>query len=69
MEKKKRYRQFIIPFFVMALALGNYSRLSGTENIRAIHIVTLLTIGMAMGILLKNLFVHFRRKGGDVEAL
>ena len=69
MEKKKRLRLFILPLFVIILGLVNYSRLTGTEYIRAIHIVTLITIGMGLGVLLRNVFLYFRRKGGDRETM
>ena len=58
-ERSKRFGAFIIPILVIALGISNYSRLTGTENIRAIHIVTLLTIGMAIGVLLRNIITHF----------
>jgi hypothetical protein len=58
--KKRIYVSFIIPVFIILLSLINYSRLTGTENIRAIHIVTLLTMGMGIGILLRNLIAYFR---------
>lgn len=61
-EKRKRFGAFIIPLFVIVLGITNYSRLTGTENIRAIHIVTLLTIGMAIGVLLRNTLTHFAKK-------
>jgi positive regulator of sigma E activity len=69
MEKKKRLRLFILPLFVIILGLVNYTRLTGTEHIRAIHIVTLITIGMGLGVLLSNVFTYFRRKGGDHETM
>ncbi|MBN8571273.1 MAG: hypothetical protein J0M18_16750 [Ignavibacteria bacterium] len=58
--KKRIYTSFIIPVFVILLSLINYSRLTGTENIRAIHVVTLLVMGMGIGILLRNLIAYFR---------
>ncbi|MBS1493079.1 MAG: hypothetical protein JST55_06200 [Bacteroidetes bacterium] len=58
--KRKNYVSFILPVFVILLTLINYSRLSGTENIRAIHVVTLLVMGMGIGILLRNLIAYFR---------
>ena len=67
LERRKRFGAFIIPIFVIALGIGNYSRLTGTENIRAIHIVTLVTIGMAIGVLLRNVITHFasdKKKAG-----
>ena len=63
-EKKKRFGAFVIPLFVIALSIGSYSRLSETENIRAIHIVTLITIGMAIGVLLRNVITHFAKEPG-----
>lgn len=62
MRSKDSYRAFFIPVFVIILALFNYSRLTGTENIRAIHIVTLITLGMGIGILLINVITFFRNK-------
>jgi len=58
--KRKNYVSFIVPVFIILLSLMNYSRLTGTENIRAIHIVTLLVMGMGIGILLRNLIAYFR---------
>ena len=62
MRTKDNYRTFFIPIFVIILALFNYSQLTGTENIRAIHIVTLITLGMGLGILLLNVITYFRNK-------
>ena len=56
------YRAFFIPIFVIIIALFNYSRLSGTENIKSIHLVTLITLGMGIGILLMNVITYFRNK-------
>ena len=61
--KRKRFGAFIIPIFVIVLGIGNYARLTGTEDIRAIHIVTLITIGMAIGVLLRNVLTHFAKDG------
>lgn len=58
--KKRVYTSFIIPVFVILLSLINYSRLTGTENIRPIHVVTLLAMGMGIGILMRNLIAYFR---------
>ncbi len=62
MDRRKRFAAFILPLFVILLTLGNYSRLTGTENIRAIHIITLLTMGMVIGILLRNIFEYIIRR-------
>ncbi|MBN8568224.1 MAG: hypothetical protein J0M18_01230 [Ignavibacteria bacterium] len=58
--KKRIYTSFIIPVFIILISLINYSRLTGTENIRAIHVVTLLVMGMGIGILLRNLIAYLR---------
>lgn len=54
-------RAILISLFVIALTFWNFSRLTGTECIRAIHVVTLLTCGAAIGVLLTNLFLLFRK--------
>ncbi len=59
-DRKKKLRSFGIPLLIVTLATTNYSRLTGTENVRAIHIVTLIAIGMGLGILLRNLISYFR---------
>ena len=61
--KRKRVGAFVIPIFVIALCTFNYLQLDGTENIRAIHVVTLIAIGMAIGVLLRNLLTHFSKDG------
>ena len=60
MDRKQRVREFIIPVFVILISIFNYTRLTGTENIRPIHIVTLITLGMGLGILLRNVVTYFR---------
>lgn len=55
-----RKRGIILSFVVLALSLGNYARLSGTESIRPIHIITLLTMGAAIGVMLVHLITYFR---------
>ena len=62
MDSKKVKRSIAISIIVIAVTLGNYSRLTGTENIRPIHIVTLLTCGMGIGIFLVNFIMLLRKK-------
>jgi len=62
MRNKDSYRAFFIPIFVIIISFFNYTTLSDTENIRAIHIVTLITLGMGLGILLINVITYFRNK-------
>jgi hypothetical protein len=51
-----------LSFFVLALSFFNFTRLTGSECIRAIHVVTLLVCGMAMGVFISNLFAMLRSK-------
>ncbi|MBS1518345.1 MAG: hypothetical protein JSS91_09695 [Bacteroidetes bacterium] len=62
MDKKIRFKKFILPGFIVVLLIVNYSRLTGTENIRPIHIVSLIALGMGIGILLKNIVSYFQEK-------
>jgi hypothetical protein len=39
-----------------------FTRLTGLENIRAIHIVTLLVCGMGIGVFLVNLALYIKAK-------
>jgi hypothetical protein len=59
---KSGKRSIIIAFVLLALSLGNYARLEGTENIRPIHILTLVTIGIAIGVMLVHIFNMIRKR-------
>lgn len=61
-NRRKIYVSFILPVIVILLSLSNYLRLTNTDNIRAIIVVTLLAMGMGLGILLRNLIAYFRGK-------
>lgn len=50
-------RSLVISAVVILLMIVNYTRLKGSECIRPIHIVTLLTLGAAMGVLLMNIIL------------
>lgn len=67
MRSRESFRAFVIPLFVIFLALSSYSRLTGTENIRAIHVVTLLTMGMGLGILFINVVTYIRNKSKQIK--
>jgi hypothetical protein len=49
--------RLILSVFILVFMFGLYTRLPGTENIRSIHIITLVTAGMAIGIFLVNFFL------------
>ncbi|MBL0104547.1 MAG: hypothetical protein IPP51_12780 [Bacteroidetes bacterium] len=60
MDNKQKFRAIVLPALAIVFALGAYSRLDGTENIRPIHMVSLMAIGMAIGVLLRNVILLFR---------
>ncbi|MEO8412546.1 MAG: hypothetical protein ABI472_02760 [Ginsengibacter sp.] len=61
-NKNPHLRAMAISFFIVTISTFNFLRLTGSECIRAIHVVTLLVCGMAIGILLTNLFAMLRRR-------
>ena len=63
MDRRQRNRSLLVPSIFLLLSIGNYARLGGTENIRAVQIVSLLAIGACAGILLRNLIASFSKKG------
>jgi uncharacterized membrane protein len=64
MRTKHPMRGIVISGMIMLLSLGNYLRLTGTEMIRPIHIVTLLTCGAAIGVLISSIF-YFLKNNKD----
>lgn len=62
MRNKNNLRAIAISFFVLAISFFNFTQLTNSDCIRAIHIVTLLVCGMAIGVFLANLFAYFRKK-------
>jgi hypothetical protein len=62
MRQRSPLRGMAIAFFVIAISFWNFSRLTGSECIRTIHIVTLLTAGAAIGVFLVNLFMLIRNR-------
>ncbi len=55
-------RKLLLPAFAIFLMTMTYYRLKGSECIRPIHIVTLIVLGAAIGILLTNIFSLIRNK-------
>jgi hypothetical protein len=55
-------RSLIISGIVILLMITNFTRLQGSECIRAIHIVTLVTLGAAIGVLLMNVILMIKSK-------
>lgn len=63
MEKKSIKRALIIALVFTCISCGNIMRLKGIENLRAIHIVSLLTLGIGKGALLVTFFIMMKHKG------
>ncbi|MEO5908364.1 MAG: hypothetical protein ABIP98_04105 [Ginsengibacter sp.] len=55
-------RGMAISLFVIIISFFNFERLAGSDCIRAIHVVTLLVCGMAIGIFLMNFLRLLRAK-------
>ena len=64
-NKPQLIRSMTISAVVAALTFGNYTRLTGSECIRAIHIVTLLTCGVAIGIFMMSFFMWLKTRGDN----
>lgn len=60
MEHKARFRTFVLPALLLILSIGNYARLTGNEAVRPVQMLSLIVIGVFLGILLKSLFDRFR---------
>jgi hypothetical protein len=54
-------RSLVVAALVILLMTVNFTRLKGSECIRPIHIVTLLTMGAAIGVLLMNIVLLIKR--------
>ncbi len=60
--RKQHIRLIAISLFVIGITLFNFSKLAGSDCIRAIHIVNLLACGMAIGLFLTNAIALLRNK-------
>ncbi len=60
-DMKKDYRRgIVIPILVIGLMIINFTRVQKSEGVRAIHIVILLAIGFALGVLVMNLMTVYQ---------
>jgi len=62
MDRQQKFKAFVFPGIIILLIIIIYSKLSGTENVKSIHLVTLIALGIGIGILLRNIFTDFKRK-------
>jgi hypothetical protein len=60
--RRQHMRVIAISLFVIAITLFNFSKLSGSDCIRAIHIVNLLVCGMGIGLFLTNAIALLKNK-------
>jgi hypothetical protein len=57
-------RSLVISALVILLMTVNFTRLKGSDCIRPIHIVTLITLGAAIGAMLVNIVLLIKSKKG-----
>jgi hypothetical protein len=50
MDKNEFRKGLIAPLLVFALALGAFLRMPGSENVRAVQMLTLIGSGMGLGV-------------------
>jgi hypothetical protein len=60
--RRKHVRAITVSVFVIAITAFNFLNLSGSECIRAIHVINLLVCGLGIGLLLENLIGLLREK-------
>ena len=57
-------RRSIAIAILLILSIGNYSRLSGSENIRAVQFLTIFAIGALSALMLQQIFAYFKKREG-----
>ena len=60
--RKQHIRVMAISLFVIVITLFNFSKLTGSDCIRAIHVVNLLACGMGIGVFLTNLIALLKNR-------
>ena len=58
MEKKRK----VILVILLMITIGNYSRLSGSENIRTIQFLSIFAMGALSALLINEFFTLFKAK-------
>jgi hypothetical protein len=58
MEKKRK----VILAVLLIIAIGNYSRLAGSENIRTIQFLSIFVMGALSTLLINEFFTLFKAK-------
>lgn len=60
MSSKTPQRGMAISGIAIPITAGNYFRLTGTEMIRPIHILTLLTCGASIGVFIMSIMLFIK---------
>jgi hypothetical protein len=55
-------RRSIILAVALILAVGNYSRIAGNENIRTVQFLSIFAIGAISSLLLREIITRFNKK-------
>lgn len=67
MRQRTPQKSLILACVIIAISFWNFSRIQGCDCIRAIHIVTLLTAGIGIGILITSIKAWVTEKPKDKE--
>lgn len=59
---KSKNKTLVISALMLSLSFGNYIRLSDTECIKSIHVISILVMGASLGILLQELIQRIQQK-------
>lgn len=57
----KKNKPLLLNAILLMLAIGNFFRLKGSENIQPIQFISILAIGMLVALLLKNIIEKFKQ--------
>jgi hypothetical protein len=56
----KRNNPLVFSSILLMLAIGNYFRISGNENIRTIQFLSIFAIGMLSGVIIRELIAKLK---------
>jgi uncharacterized membrane protein YwzB len=58
-------RLVFLPVFTAALSFSAFLRSNGSNQVKTVQILTLIGVGMCLGVALSNLLVNFSAKSKD----
>lgn len=58
----KQKKPLVFTAIILMIAIGNYFRISGNENIRTIQFLSIFVIGILTGILIREVMISIREK-------